>query len=119
LLSKKRSFNKAASIFYFPHQLLPCVAGKKLWANKYRMASGISDSGKILVTTFTKLCLLKYWDRWTANKSAQWTDSPGGNTQFKGWGSDVYLIFGGICRQSMCNKRLKNSKQWKWPFWTM
>jgi hypothetical protein len=89
------------------------VAGKKLWANKDKPAGMISGSGNILVTdeAFTKLCLLKYyWDRWTANKSAQWTDGCGGNTYFKGWSSDVYLRFDGICRKINARCKSKESK---------
>jgi hypothetical protein len=77
------------------------VAGKKLWANKDKMVTTISNSGKILVTdeAFAELCLLNYWERWTSNKSAQWTDACGGNTHFKGWSNDAYQRFDEICRQ--------------------
>jgi hypothetical protein len=77
------------------------VAGKKLWANKDKMVTTISNSGKILVTdeAFAELCLLNYWERWTSNKSAQWTDVCGGNTHFKGWSNDAYQRFDEICRQ--------------------
>jgi hypothetical protein len=77
------------------------VAGKKLWANKDKMVTTISNSGKILVTdeAFAELCLLNYWERWTSNKSAQWTDACGGNTHFKGWSNDAYQRFDKICRQ--------------------
>jgi len=85
----------------FFDRLLPCVAGKKMWANKDKMASTISDGGKISVTdeAFTELCLLNYWDRWTGNKSAKWTDARGGNTHFKGWSNLAYQKFDEICRR--------------------
>jgi hypothetical protein len=77
------------------------VAGKKLWANKEKMATTISGSGKILVTdeAFAKLCLMNYWERWTSNKSAQWMDVYGGNTHCKVWSNDMCQRFDEICRQ--------------------
>jgi hypothetical protein len=75
------------------------VAGKKLLANKDKMATTISDSGKISVTdeAFAELCILNYWERWTSNKSAQWTYARGGNTHFRGWSDEAYQRFDEIC----------------------
>ena len=49
----------------FFDRLLPCVARKKVWTSKDKMASVITDGGKITVTdkAFTELCLLNYWDK--------------------------------------------------------
>ena len=102
----------------FFDRLLPCVAGKKMWANKDKMASTISDGGKISVTdeAFTELCLLNYWDRWTGNKCAQWTNARGGNTHCKGWSNEAYLKFDVICRRIKEQRESRQSKAMELAF---
>jgi hypothetical protein len=49
----------------FSNRLMPCVAGKKVWTGRDKMACAITDGGKITITdeAFTELCLLNYWDK--------------------------------------------------------
>jgi hypothetical protein len=81
--------------------LMPCVAGKKVWTSRDIMACAITDGGKITITdeAFTELCLLNYWDKWSANRPAKWTDARKGNCSFKGWSNDAYQQFDSICNQ--------------------
>ncbi len=96
----------------FFDRLLPCVAGKKLWTNKDKMGNTITEGGKISVTdeAFTELCLLNYWEKWTAEKDAQWTDSRGGNSHFKGWSTDAYVKFDEICKRVHAQRTTEASK---------
>jgi hypothetical protein len=109
---RSEQFGSRKLLQYCFDRLLPRVAGEKLWANKDKVVTTISHSGKILVTdeAFTKLCLLNYWERRTSNKSAQWTDAHGGNTHFKGWSNDTHLRFDKICRQINTQRESKESK---------
>jgi hypothetical protein len=70
----------------FFNRLMPCVAGKKVWTSRDKMACAITDGGKITITdeAFTELCLLNYWDKWSVNRPAKWTDARKGNCSFKG-----------------------------------
>jgi hypothetical protein len=65
-------------------RLMPCVAGKKVWTSRNKMACAITDGGKITMTdkVFTELCLLKYWDKWSTNRPAKWIDARKGNFSF-------------------------------------
>jgi hypothetical protein len=76
------------------------------------MACAITDGGKISVTdeAFTELCLLNYWDKWSANRPAKWTDAHKGNCSFKGWGNDVYQQFDSICKQIGAQRETDKSK---------
>ncbi len=96
----------------FFDRLLPCVAGKKVWTSKDKMASYITDGGKITVTdeAFTELCLLNYWDKWAENKQAKWTDSRKGNCSFKGWSTDAYQQFDSICKRIRAQRETEESK---------
>jgi hypothetical protein len=96
----------------FFDRLLPCVAGKKVWTSKDKMACAITDGGKISVTdeAFTELCLLNYWDKWSENKPAKWTDSRGGNCSFKGWSNDAYQQFDSICKRIRAQRETEESK---------
>jgi hypothetical protein len=65
--------------FYFNlffDRLMPCVAGKKVWTSRDKLACAITDGGKITITdvAFTELCLLNYWDKWSANRPAKWME---------------------------------------------
>ena len=96
----------------FFDRLLPCVAKKKVWTSKDKMASSITDGGKITVTdkAFTELCLLNYWDKWSKNKPAKWTDSHKGNCSFKGWSNDAYQQFDSICKRIRAQRETEGSK---------
>jgi hypothetical protein len=61
------------------------VAGKKVWTSRDKMAYVITDGGKITITdeAFTELCLLNYWDKWSANRPAKWTDARKGNCSLR------------------------------------
>ena len=76
------------------------------------MATTISDSGKILVTdeAFGELCILNYWEKWTSNKSTQWTDARGGNSHFRGWSNDAYQRFDEVCNRIKKQRKSKESK---------
>jgi hypothetical protein len=102
----------------FFDRLLPCVAGKKIWGNKDKIDSTISDSGKITVTdeAFAELCIQNYWERWTSNKSAQWTDARGGNTHFKGWSNDAYQKYDETCRRIKAQRETTESKAMEMAF---
>jgi hypothetical protein len=80
---------------------MPCVAGKKVWTNRDKMACAITDGGKITITdeAFTELCLLNYWDKWSAKEPAKWTDARKGNCSFKGWSNDAYQQFDKLGRK--------------------
>jgi hypothetical protein len=96
----------------FFDRLIPCVAGKKVWTSKDKMACAITDGGKISVTdeAFTELCLLNYWDKWSENKPAKWTDSRQGNCTFKGWSNDAYHQFDSICKRIRAQRETDASK---------
>jgi hypothetical protein len=85
----------------FFDRLAPCVAGKKVWTSRDKMACAITDGGKITITdkAFTELCLLNYWDKWSANRPAKWTDARKGNRSFKGWSNNAYYQFDSICNR--------------------
>jgi hypothetical protein len=82
-------------------RLMPCVASKKVWTSRDKMACAITDGGKITITdqAFTELCLLNYWDKWSANRPAKWTDARKGNCSFKGSSNDAYQQFDSICNR--------------------
>jgi len=75
------------------------------------MAHTITEGGKISVTdeAFTELCLMNYWDKWTKNESAQWTDARGGNAHFKGWSNAAYLNFDDICKRIQKQRNTEDS----------
>jgi hypothetical protein len=91
---------------------IPCVAAKKVWTSKDKIACAITDGGKISVTdkAFTELCLLNYWDKWSENKPAKWTDSRQGNCSFKGWSNDAYHQFDSICKRIRAQRETDASK---------
>jgi hypothetical protein len=69
----------------FFDRLMPCVAGKKVWTSRDKMACAITDGGKITITdeAFTELRLLNYWDKWSANRPVKLTDARKGNCSFR------------------------------------
>jgi hypothetical protein len=96
----------------FFDRLMPCVAGKKVWTGRDKMAYAITDGGKITITdkVFTELCLLNYWDKWSANRPAKWTDGRKGNCSFKGWSNDAYQQFDSICNRIRAQHETDESK---------
>jgi hypothetical protein len=76
----------------------------------------ISEAKKVvsvLDEAFTILALMNYWERWTGNGTARWTDSKAGNYQYMGWADVAYLQFDELCkrireqRQTRLNKKLE------------
>jgi hypothetical protein len=96
----------------FFDRLMPCVAGKKVWTGRDKMACAITDIGNITITeeAFTELCLLNYWDKWSANRPAKWTDARKGNCSFKGWSNDAYQQFDSICNRIQAQRETGKSK---------
>jgi hypothetical protein len=92
-------------------RLMPCVAGKKVWTSRDKMACAITDGGKITITdeAFTELCLLNYWDKWSAKGPAEWTDARKGNCSFKGWSNDAYQQFDSICNRIRAQRETDES----------
>jgi hypothetical protein len=88
------------------------VARKEVWTSKDKMACSITDGGKITVTdeAFTELCLLNYWDKWSKNKPAKWTDSHKGNCSFKGWSNNAYQHLDSICKRIRAQCETDESK---------
>jgi hypothetical protein len=76
------------------------------------MACAITDEGKITITdeAFTELCLLNYWDKWSANRPVEWTDARKGNCSFKGWSNDAYQQFDSICNRIRAQRETDKSK---------
>ena len=105
---------EAFNLFF--DELVPCVAGRKVWTLREKATKKISDAGKIvsvLDEAFTVLALTNYWDRWINNGTTKWTDSRAGNYQYMGWTDEAYTKFDAICmhiriqRDSDVNKRLE------------
>jgi hypothetical protein len=96
----------------FFDRLMPCVAGKKVWTGRDKMACAITDGGKITITdeAFTELCLLNYWDKWSANRPAKWTDACKGNCSFKGRSNDAYQQLDSICNRIRAQHETVESK---------
>jgi hypothetical protein len=105
----------------FFDRLMPCVAGKKVWTSRDKMACAITDGRKITITNeaFTELCLLNYWDKWSANRPAKWTDARKGNCSFKGWSNNAYQQFDSICNRIWRSVKQTNRRQCNWGFLTM
>jgi hypothetical protein len=91
---------------------MPCVARKKVWTSKDKMACAIADGGKISITdkAFAQLCLLNYWVKWSENKPAKWTDLRKGNCSFKGCSNDAYQQFDSICKWIRVQRETDKSK---------
>ncbi len=80
----------------FFNELVPCVAGRKVWTLREKATKKILEAGKIvsvLDEAFTILALRNYWDRWLNNGTAKWTDSRAGNHQYMGWTDEAYPTF--------------------------
>jgi hypothetical protein len=76
------------------------------------MACAITDGGKITITdvAFTELCLLNYWDKWSVNRPAKWTDACKENCSVKEWSNDAYQQFDPICNRIRTQRETDKSK---------
>jgi hypothetical protein len=102
---------------YFFDDLVPCVAGRKVWTLHEKAIKLISEAKtvvSVLDEAFTILALMNYWERWTGKgKTARWTDSKAGNYQYTGWADAAYVQFDELCkrireqRQTRLNKKLE------------
>jgi hypothetical protein len=82
--------------------LVPCVAGQKVWTLREKAIKLISEAKKVvsvLDEAFTILALMNYWESWTGNGMARWTDSKAGNYQYMGWADVAYVQFEELCKQ--------------------
>jgi hypothetical protein len=67
---------------YFFDQLVPCVAGQKVWTQREKANKFISEAKKVvsvLDEAFTVLAFNIYWKRCNNTGTAIWTDSRVGN----------------------------------------
>jgi hypothetical protein len=62
------------------------------------------------------LCLLNYWDKWSAKGPAKWTDARKGNCSFKGWSNDAYQQFDSICNRIRAQRETDESKAMEMGF---
>jgi hypothetical protein len=93
--------NIEAFCFFF-NDLVPCVAGRKVWTQRERANKLISEAKKVvsvLDEAFTILALKNYWKRWKNTGTAIWTDSRVGNYQYMGWADAAYVEFDGLCKK--------------------
>ncbi len=88
------SGNIEAFCFFF-NELVPCVAGRKVWTLCEKASKLISEAKKfvsLLDKAFTILTLLNYWKRWNSTGAVIWTDSKAaGNYQYMGWADAAYV----------------------------
>ena len=95
------------AFYFFFDDLVPCVAGRKVWTLREKAIKLISEAKKVvsvLDEAFTILALMNYWESWTGNGTARWTDSQAGNGQDMGWADVAYLQFNELCKQ-ICEQR--------------
>jgi hypothetical protein len=104
------------AFYFFFDDLVPCVAGRKVWTLREKAMKLISEAKKVvsvLDEAFTILALKNYWERWNGNGTARWTDSKAGNYQYMGWADVAYVQFDELCkqireqRQTRLNKKLE------------
>jgi hypothetical protein len=96
------------AFYLFFDDLVPCVAGRKVWTLREKAIKLISEAKKVVYVldeTFTILALMNYWERWTGNGTARWTDSKAGNYQYMGWADAAYVQFDELC------KRIREQRQ--------
>ena len=58
---------------FFFNELVPCVAGRKVWTLRERASKLISEAKRVvsvLDEAFVILALTNYWDRWTSQGMA-------------------------------------------------
>jgi hypothetical protein len=68
-------------------------------------ARSLSQTRRLLNCAF-----LSYWDKWSANRPAKWTDVRKGNCRFKGWSNDAYQQFDSICNRIRAQRERDESK---------
>jgi hypothetical protein len=93
--------NIEAFCFCF-NDLVPCVAGWKIWTMREKANKLISEARKVvsvLDKAFTVLALKNYWKRWNNTGTAVWTDSRVGNYLYMGWADAAYVQFDALCKQ--------------------
>ena len=104
------------AFYLFFDELVPCVAGRKVWTLREKATKLISEAKKIvsvLDEAFTILALMNYWERWLHQGTARWTDSRAGNYQYMGWMDEAYNQFDVLCkrireqRQTAINRKLE------------
>ena len=105
--------NKMFNIMF--DRLIPCVAGKKTFANRDKMVP-IQDGGKVSVTdeAFTALAISNYWAKWRSGGVPKWTDTWTGNSHFQGWHEDAYAEYDAMCRAVIVSRA--NDAQRKTPY---
>jgi hypothetical protein len=90
------------ALYFFFDDLFPCVlAGQKVWTLREKAMKLTSEAKKgasVLDEAFTILALTNYWERWTGNGRARWTDSKAGNYQYMGWADAAYVQFDEVCK---------------------
>ncbi len=90
------------AFYFFFDDLVPCVAGRKVWTLREKAIKLISEAKKVvsvLDEAFVILALMNYWERWTDNGAARWTDSKAGNYQYiMGWADAAYVQFDELCK---------------------
>ena len=87
---------------FFFDDLVPCVAGLKVWTAAEKSSKLISDPKKVVTVldeAFTILALENYWPCWMSREKASWTDSRQGNYQYMGWHDDAYERFDVLCNR--------------------
>jgi hypothetical protein len=118
-ISDVRTMNPEGNIeafCFFFNDLVPCVAGRKIWTMREKANKLISEARKVvsvLDEAFTVLALKNYWKRWNNTGTAVWTDSRVGNYQYMGWADAAYVQFDALCkrireqRQNAANMKLE------------
>ena len=95
------------SLFVVVDELVPCVAGQKVWTLREKASKLILEAKKVasmINEAFTILALMNYWERWISNVMAKWTDSRASNNQYMGWADAAYVHFHELCKQ-ICEQR--------------
>ncbi len=92
---------------FFFDELVPCVAGRKVWTLREKASKLISEAKQVvsvLDEAFAILALMNYWERWISHGMAKWTDSRASNNQYMGWADAAYVHFHELCKQ-ICEQR--------------
>ena len=91
------------AFYFFFDDLVPCVAGRKVWTLREKAIKLILEAKKVvsvLDEAFTILALMTYWERWTGNGTTRCTDSKAGNYQYMGWADAPYIQFDELAVQT-------------------
>jgi hypothetical protein len=101
------------AFYFFSDDLVPCVAGQKVWTLREKAIKSISEAKKVvsvLDEAFIILVLMNYWER-SGNGTARWTDSKVGNYQYMGWADAAYLQFDELCKQILEQRQTRLNKK--------